>query len=48
MVAVRSMETLYVSPSTVPKVGWLKDHGLTAGDVTKEEHTGYELKKVDL
>lgn len=48
VVAVRSMETLYVSPSTVPKVGWLKDHGLTAGDVTKEEHTGYELKKVDL
>jgi hypothetical protein len=46
--ATKMMAALYVSPSTVPKTGGVKDLGLTVDDVTVEEHTGYTLKRTDL
>jgi hypothetical protein len=46
--AVAIMSGLYVSPSTVPKVGGVRKIGLDMDDVCQQEHTGFELKKVDL
>jgi hypothetical protein len=46
--AVRLMQTLYVSPSTVPKVGGVENLGLTMKDVTREDRTGWELKRTEL
>lgn len=46
--AINMMKGLYVSPSTVPKVGGVKALGLDMGDVCTEEHTGYELKRTEL
>jgi hypothetical protein len=41
---VRKMTALYVSPSTVPKVGGVKALGLEMDDVCRDEHTGFELR----
>lgn len=46
--AVDKMVALYVSPSTVPKIGGVKALGLRIDDVTIEEHTGFELKQVEI
>lgn len=46
--AIALMEGLYVSPSTVPKVGGVKALGAEMEDVMRDEHTGFELKKVEL
>ena len=46
--AISLMEGLYVSPSTMPKVGGVKELGVEFDEVFVEEHTGYTLKKVDL
>lgn len=46
--AVDLMADMYVSPSTVPKVGGLRRMGLTLDDVCSEEHTGFELKRTEI
>jgi hypothetical protein len=46
--AVALMQSLYVSPSTVPKVGGIRNLGMTMQEVTREEHTGWELKRTEL
>lgn len=46
--AVELMAGLYVSPSTVPKVGGVNALGLAIWDVVREEHTGWELKETKL
>jgi hypothetical protein len=46
--AVTLMAALYVSPSTLPKVGGVKALGLEMTDVVDEEHTGFELKATEL
>lgn len=46
--AVALMEALYVSPSTMPKVGGVKELGVEFDAVFHDEHTGFTLKKVDL
>lgn len=46
--AVKMMSDLYVSPSTLPKVGGVKALGLEMNDVVDEEHTGFELKATEI
>lgn len=46
--ATDRMASLYVSPSTVPKVGGVKALGLNMADVTTEEHTKWTLKETEL
>lgn len=46
--ATNLMRGLYVSPSTVPKVGGVKDLDLEMSDVTREEHVGFELKRTEI
>lgn len=46
--AVELMEGLYVSPSSMPKVGGVKELGVTFDEVFHEEHTGFQLQKVEL
>ena len=46
--AVELMEALYVSPSTMPKVGGVKELGVEFDAVFTDEHTGFQLQKVDL
>jgi hypothetical protein len=46
--AVKLMEKLFVSPSSVPKSGGVSALGYDMDDVTREEHTGFELKVVEL
>lgn len=46
--AVATMAALYVSPSTVPKVGGVKALGLSMSDVCEEEHTGFTLSITEL
>ena len=46
--AVELMEGLYVSPSTLPKVGGVKELGVQFDEVFREEHTGFSLQRVDL
>lgn len=46
--AVELMEGLYVSPSTMPKVGGVKELGVEFDAVFEEQHTGYTLKRVEL
>lgn len=45
--AVNLMRALYVSPSTVPKTGGVEKLGLTMADVCENEHTGYELRRIE-
>jgi hypothetical protein len=46
--ATRMMSALYVSPSTVPKVGGLKQLGVEYGDFITDEHTGWDLKQTEI
>lgn len=46
--AVELMKSLYVAPSSVPKVGGIKKIGLDYGDAITEEHTGFELKRTEI
>lgn len=47
-IAAGLMATLYVSPSTVPKTSGVELLGLTMADVTREEHTGFELRHTEI
>lgn len=46
--AIEAMKALYVSPSTVPKVGGVRALGLELDDITALEHSGWELKRTEL
>lgn len=46
--AVDLMAAMYVSPSTLPKVGGLRAMNLELSDVCSDEHTGWDLKKTEL
>lgn len=46
--AVQLMKALYVSPSTMPKVGGLERIGSSKDDVAEFERTGYEIKTKEL
>ena len=46
--ATNMMKALYVSPSTVPKVGGVKALGLEMDMVCREEHTGFELRRTEI
>lgn len=46
--AIEAMKALYVSPSTVPKVGGARALGLELDDIVVLEHTGWELKRTEL
>lgn len=46
--AIKLMADLYVSPSTVPKVGGVTALGYKMDDVVSDEHTGFELKRTEL
>lgn len=46
--AVEMMRALYVSPSTQPKVGGVRNIGYKMDDVTTEERTGWELKRIEI
>lgn len=48
VIAVGLMRDLYVSPSTKPKVGGVKALGYNLADVTREEHTGWELHRTEI
>lgn len=46
--AVGLMAGMYVSPSTVPKVGGVQALGVGINDVCRREHTGFEISRTDL
>lgn len=46
--ATKMMAELYVSPSTLPKVGGVQALGIEMQDVTAEEHTGFMLKQTEI